>query len=99
MTIIYDCDGLDACLTSPSSECLLSDMDGTERALLGAGMLENWMNWIDPDLGAASRRMKARRIGIEAAIMDMAGSAVPKILRSTVVAFCLLELSNCVDCS
>lgn len=35
--------------------------------------------------------MKARRIGIDAAMTDMAGSAVPKILRSTVVAVLLSD--------
>lgn len=56
-------------------------------------MCENCTNWIDCDLGA-SRRMKARRIGIDAAMTDMAGSAVPKILRSTVVAGKLSDASR-----
>jgi hypothetical protein len=49
-------------------------------------MLEIWINCRDPDFWEASLRTKALRIGIEAAITVTAGSAVPKIFRSTVVA-------------
>ncbi len=44
------------------------------------------MNWMDLDFWATSWRKKARRMGIETAMMVMAGSAVLKILTSTVVA-------------
>lgn len=36
--------------------------------------------------GAGSRRTRTRSIGMEAAMMEVAGSAVPKMKRSTVVA-------------
>jgi hypothetical protein len=39
--------------------------------------------------------MRVRRIGIEAAMMVVAGSAVPKMKRSTVVAAVVLVLVSC----
>jgi hypothetical protein len=44
------------------------------------------MNEIDRVFWEASFRMKARRMGIETAMMVTAGSAVPNILTSTFVA-------------
>ena len=80
-------DVLEACFTRPSSDPLfVPRTEGIERPPLGSGMLENWTNCIERVFWAASRRMKALRTGIEAAMTDMAGSAVPKIFKSTVVA-------------
>jgi len=42
---------------------------------------------MDCDFWVASRRTKARRIGIATAMIVTAGSAVPKIFKSIVVAF------------
>lgn len=82
-----DPDTLEACFTSPSSELLFVPWtEGIERPELGSGMLENWTNCIERVFEAASRWMKALRTGIDAAMTEMAGSAVPKILMSTVVA-------------
>ncbi len=80
-------DALETCFTRPSSEVLFPPWtEGIERPELGSGMLENWTNCMERDFWAASRRMKALRTGIDAAMTDMAGSAVPKIFKSTVVA-------------
>jgi hypothetical protein len=46
------------------------------------------------DREGASLRMKARRMGIDAAMMAVAGSAVPKTLMSTVVAFAVCVRFN-----
>ncbi len=81
------CETFEGNFTRPSSGCLLEvTRDCTERPALGSGMCEISMNCRDPDFWEASRRTKARRIGIEAAMTVTAGSAVPKIFRSTVVA-------------
>jgi hypothetical protein len=60
---------------------------------LGLGIWEDWINGIDCDPVEASRRIKARRIGIDAAMMETAGSAVPKILMFIVVAFCVVRFN------
>ena len=82
------------CLTSLLSKCLFeSETEGAERPLLGSGMGESWTNSIDCGLVTDPRRIKARKIGIDAATTDIAGSAVPKIFRSTVVAVTPLDFN------
>lgn len=58
------------------------------------GFWENWTNCIDRSCDGAAFRMRARRMGIDAAIMLTAGSAIPKTLMSTVVALCLVRANG-----
>jgi hypothetical protein len=58
-----------------------------DRLRVAGDNSESWINVMSRDREGASLRMKARRMGIDAAMMAVAGSAVPKTLMSTVVAF------------
>jgi hypothetical protein len=85
-------------VTRTSSELpLVFVVDLYDRLGATAESSESWTKVMSRDREGASLRMKARRIGIDAAMMAVAGSAVPKTLMSTVVAFCNVSDSTSDD--
>ena len=72
------------------SSVLCSPFGWVGDASVGDCRLEDLTRWLSSincaGFGWGSRRMRVRRMGMEAAMMELAGSAVPKMKRSTLVA-------------